>query len=70
MTAEDILNEQSLDVLKEQFYTQCEYCHLYPALFDLISKNKLRRFLCEQFKKRYSVKQLARIFGYDNNQKH
>lgn len=65
MTAEDILNEQPLDVLKKKFYTECEYCHLFPTLFDLIDQEKLRHFLFEQFKQRYSVKQLAHIFGCD-----
>lgn len=47
MTAEDILNEQPLDVLKKKFYTECEYCHLFPTLFDLIDQEKLRHFLFE-----------------------
>lgn len=66
ITSIDILNEQSLETLKEKFFNQFKSVKYVFDLFELIEASALFRWLVEQFNTEFSLNEIKEIFDYED----
>lgn len=67
ITSLDILNKQSLETLKSEFFNQLKSVKYVFDLFELIEEGVLFQWLVQQFNAVFSLEEIIEIFDYEES---